>query len=235
MGPGEQPNQTIATHDWQTKLPAFALAYGFLSKALYQPPEVEFINALFKDDLFSDWPLGNNTATAQTGLSLLKSFGDQWTADQHTALHNDFNALFVGPGPLLAYPWESVYLSKEKLIFDEQTLEVRAFYRRFGLQAPTKQREPDDHIGLEFAFMVHLCSVGMCALEQEDHTALDQLLQAQSDFLEEHLLRWAPLCLQRIIDNAQTEYYQGVAHLGLDTLNMAAQLFNLEVEPEEVK
>ena len=230
MDPVEHTNNEITAQDWPTTLSSFALAYGFLSKALYQPPEVDFVTTLFGDDLFSDWPLGADIDPAQAGIDLLKAFGAQWTPAQHKALLRDFDALFVGPNKLLAYPWESVYLSKDGILFDAPTLAVRDFYRRFGLQAPTQNHEPDDHIGLEMAFMVHLCSVGTCASEQDDSDMLEQLLNAQRDFLTQHLLLWAPTFFQAVIDNAQTNYYRGVAYLGLSTLNTAAQLFDASLD-----
>lgn len=230
MDPVKHTDNQIAAQDWQTTLSSFALAYGFLSKAFYQPPDVDFVTTLFDDDLFSDWPIGTDVDPAQTGIDLLKAFGEQWTADQHRALLDDYNALFVGPNKLLAYPWESVYLSKDGILFDAPTLAVRDFYRRFGLQAPQKTHEPDDHIGLEMAFMVHLCSVGLCMAEQDDQDVLEQIRNAQRDFLSEHLLRWAPAFFQAVIDNTKTDYYRGVAYLGLSTLKAAAQSLDLSMD-----
>ncbi|MEA7543853.1 molecular chaperone TorD family protein, partial [Salmonella enterica subsp. enterica serovar Montevideo] len=40
---------------------------------------------------------------------------------------HDFNALFVGPGKLLAAPFASVYLEDDALVMGKATLEIRDF------------------------------------------------------------------------------------------------------------
>jgi putative dimethyl sulfoxide reductase chaperone len=219
--------------EWQATLTAHALAYGFLSKALYKEPSADFLTALFEDNLFAEWPLDTDVTVTRQGIDLLTAFGAAWESGQLALLKSDYNALFVGPDQLLAYPWESVYLSEEHLIFDVQTLEVREIYRRFGLQAPSTNREPDDHIGLELAFLVHLCSLGLDACERGDIDAFESSLQAQRGFLGDHVLRWAPTFMQRVIDNAATDFYRGVAYLGLGTLETVARVFDLTIQPVE--
>lgn len=56
----------------------------------------------------------------------------------------DYHRLFVGPGTMLAPPWESVHPSDEGLTFQDETLQVRQAYAEFGLTAPAVNREPDD-------------------------------------------------------------------------------------------
>jgi TorA maturation chaperone TorD len=126
-----------------------------------------------------------------------------------------------------------VYLGKDHILFDEQTVAVRQLYRQFGLQALRQRREPEDHIGLELAFMTHLCSLGLAAIEQADHAALADLLKAQHDFLRDHLLRWAPAFAQAVIQHTNTDYYRGVAYLLLGTLGTVACLFDLDLEIRE--
>lgn len=219
--------------EWQITLTAHALAYGFLSKALYHEPALDFLAPLFADNLFAEWPLDADVEATRQGIALLSAFGAAWEPDQLALLKSDYAALFVGPGPLLAYPWESVYLSEEHLIFDIQTLEVREIYRRFGLQAPAAIREPDDHIGLELAFLVHLCSLGLDACARGDIDGFERSLQAQRGFLGDHVLRWAPIFMQRVIEHAATDYYRGVAYLGLGALETVARVFDLTIQPVE--
>ncbi len=45
----------------------------------------------------------------------------------------DFNALFVGPGKLLAAPFASVYLEDDALVMGKATLEMREFMAALGL------------------------------------------------------------------------------------------------------
>lgn len=43
----------------------------------------------------------------------------------------DFNALFVGPGKLLAAPFASVYLEDDALVMGKATLEIRSLWQRW--------------------------------------------------------------------------------------------------------
>ena len=53
------------------------------------------------------------------------------------------------PAPL----WESVYLGKEHLLFEEVTLAVRECYHHYGLSFIREGNEPDDHIVIELEFL----------------------------------------------------------------------------------
>jgi TorA maturation chaperone TorD len=71
-------------------------------------------------------------------------------------------------GKCWRHPWASVYLSKERLIFDENTLAVRRFYRDWKLETVHYKKEPDDHIGLELEFMAILSERTLAAYEKGD-------------------------------------------------------------------
>jgi TorA maturation chaperone TorD len=220
-------------NNWQTILAACQPAYGFLAKAFYEEPESTFVGFLFDENLFADWPLGSTARFSQTGLDLLGDFGKGWEESKLTDLTWDYRRLFVGPDRLKAYPWESVYLGKDHILFDEQTIAVRQLYWQAGLQVSRQRREPEDHIGLELAFMTHLCSQALGAIERSDHAALADHLNTQRDFLRDHLLCWTPAFAQAVIQHADTDYYRGVAYLLLGTLDTAARLFGLELEIKE--
>lgn len=200
-------------------LVAHHLAYDFLSRLFYESPRRDFIQLLVSDDLFECWPLESTQAEVQTGLDVLRAFSSSWHDARYGALKADYARLFVGPDHLLAPPWESVYRSPEHILFDYPTLEVRQHYQRFGMPIPRLNVEPDDHIGLEFRFLTHLCRLSLAALEQEQPDILATILTEMRAFVDEHLLRWAPEFLLAVIDNAQTDFYRGSAHLALGCLS----------------
>jgi TorA maturation chaperone TorD len=216
--------------NWTEILTAEALVFGFLNKVFYEKPVGDFVNTLIAEDLFSQWPLSTEDEFTTSGLKILQSLTAGWKEVGIADLEKDYQYLFIGPGHLPAPPWESVYLSVERLVFERQTLEVRQFYARYGLQIPNLYKEPDDHFGLEVAFMAHLCTLGLASIQQENDEALESHLGAQRDFLEEHLLLWAPEFLSQVIKHAQTNYYRGAAYLALGCLVEAAQQRGLEAE-----
>jgi TorA maturation chaperone TorD len=46
--------------------------------------------------------------------------------------------------------------------------------------------------------------------------------------MAEHLLKWAPDCLQRVIEHANTDYYRGVAYLTLGCLSETVKVLGLQ-------
>lgn len=111
-------------------------------------PELEL--ALADPEFLDAWPLTDSFSV--TGVDILR---DGAAGDEIT-WRDDALRLFGALGRPLAEPHESVWLSREHLLFEEQTLQVRACYRRYGLALVREGREPDDHIGFELLFMSRL-------------------------------------------------------------------------------
>lgn len=220
--------ETFDAPAWERELTAYALAYGFLSRVLYAEPDEALLADLSDAELGETWPVEGDDPAIGTGLELLRRQLATLESTSLVDLRVDHCRLFVGPGRVRAAPWESVYRSKEHLIFEAQTLEVREAYRRFGLQAPHLGREPDDHLGLELAFMLHLCVLGIDAIGRQDPAALEEVLAAQRDFLDEHLLRWAPECLELVSRHARTDLYRAAGELALGTLRQAARTLGVD-------
>ena len=210
--------------EWRRRQEEQALAYHFLGRCFYEAPRAEWLAAFAGDRLFEAWPFPSGGDRTAAALALLATFCRGWDPAQLDALTWDFNRLFVGPGEMLAAPWESVYRSKTKLTFQESTLQVRELYERFGLQAPAMHREPDDHLGLELAFVATLSDLAARAAAGSDAAGLTRCFEAQKDFLQDHLLAWAPACLARVEQHAETDYYRGAALLALGSLAESARL-----------
>ena len=210
--------------EWRRRQDEQALAYHFLGRCFYEAPRAGWLAALAGDRLFEAWPFPSRDDGTAAGLALLSAFCANWDAAGLGTLEWDFNRLFVGPGEMLAPPWESVHRSKTKLTFQEPTLQVRELYRRFGVEAPGIHREPDDHLGLELAFLATLSDQAAGAADRGDTAHLARCFQAQSDFLRDHLLAWAPACLALVEKHAETDYYRGAARLALGALAESARL-----------
>lgn len=98
--------------------------------------------------------------------------------------------LFVGPGPLPAFSWESPYRTHEPSLFQESTLAVRAAYRAHGLEPKRLARVPDDHAALLCAFMARRAAVALAALRTGDANGLTVELRDEEAFAAAHLTSW---------------------------------------------
>lgn len=214
--------------DWPSILTGEILVTSLLSKVLYSYPEKAWLQSLADQDIFAELPLGNDQPDAQAGLVLLQGWANSvrggMTTEMFDDLCSDYTRLLIGPGKVIAAPWESVYFSDERLIFTEQTLKVRSWYQRFHLEIPNLYKEPDDHIGLEFAFVAHLTRQALICLEQQERTAFENILTAQRQFLAEHLLTFAPRWCKLVQDNANTDFFRGISLLTSGVLTEIATI-----------
>lgn len=225
------------TRNWKEILLGEVLLLGVLSKIMQSLPEKGWVENLIKEDVFSELPLEVKNKDLEIGLALLHSWSSQYKdgLGDHILfdLRADHTNLFVGIGKPVAPPWESVYFNEDRMIFQEQTLQVREWYRKFGLEPEKLLKEPDDHIALELSFLAHLASLGLMALEDKDDVGLEKSLQAQRQFLHDHTLRWMKFWAGSVEKHAKTEFYRGTAILTRGTLMALAEVLGVEM-PEEI-
>ena len=219
--------------DWNEAFVGEILMLGLIGKAFYVYPEKDWLQSLIDGDLFTEAPFAAEQPDVIAALAALRTWSEQQRAGLSGAAFDeirvDYTRLFIGPGVVIAPPWESVHFSEERLTFQQQTLEVREWYRRFGLQAEKIYQEPDDHIGLQIEFVAHLARRGLAAVEQHDSAALEIALQAQRDFMTEHLFRWAPAWSDLVEKNAQTDFYRGMAQLCKGVLLETAAVLGVKI------
>jgi len=197
-----------------------AAAFHTIARLLLEAPTAELVDELRKPRTLLEWPLPTSIVT-QRGLELLER--SSLLEEPHHAVVRDYHELFVGPGKALAPPYESVHRSTEGLLFEDETVQVRAFYARAGLEVPRLGRDPDDHIGLECSFVAALAISALQADEAGETVARADAVDTLTDFLEAHLLAWGPDLMVLIGERAETSFYQGVSALGFGALEHVAE------------
>jgi TorA maturation chaperone TorD len=178
-----------------------ALAYRFLATLYLDQPSPAWLAELARTGVLDEFPL-----PVTDGLDLIRAAAGRLAAGETDGreFRADYDQLFIGPGHLPAPPWESVYRTDEHLVFDWPTLEVRAAYRQMGLTV-AKPSDPDDHIGLELLFLA--------TLAEREAAGDTGAAEAGQQFLQEHLLQWAPAFCADVVAHAQTDLYRGLGLL----------------------
>jgi len=124
----------------------------------------------------------------------------------------DYASLFLGIGNHPAHPYESVYLSREKIAMREPWCEVMNIYCQEGLAKKDSVKEPEDHIAYELEFMAHICQKVVEQVERSDNKEVTRLLKTQKDFLENHLLLWLPTFCDDVVNGSRKlEFYKLIA------------------------
>ncbi|EGP0903747.1 molecular chaperone [Salmonella enterica] len=116
----------------------------------------------------------------------------------------DFNALFVGPGKLLAAPFASVYLEDDALVMGKATLEIRDFMAALGLSVNQESNIPDDHIS---------CVLELTTLLLANTRQTSPYRSTLSQYINNYLTKWVPLYIEKIKTHAQTTTLYTVADI----------------------
>ncbi|WP_194785567.1 TorD/DmsD family molecular chaperone [Actinomyces haliotis] len=180
--------------------------------------------------LAGQWPLSDaEPETAEARLARVAGWdlliGSQGARETDEEVRRDQDRVYGITARAVVPPFESVHRNEEGLVFDAATLEVRGYYARAGLRAPELNREPDDHLGLELDFLARCCTAALDALDRGDEGVADAYLAVAQEFVQLHLLAWAPAILERARAAADTRWLRGLEDLTLSAvLTLAAAL-----------
>ena len=181
--------------------------YSLMHKVFGRDPDEELLNILTSDSTCEAYGLlseSEDDVMARAGkfLAEVRAKMDPAYLDR---VKNEYTVLFIGPAKLVAPPWESVYLNKQEMLFQESTLAVREFYRKFNMLPENFMRVPDDGLALEIHFMSKLAQRALDALQADNMDLLKYYLNGQKIFLTNHLCVWIPMFLERMAQ-APTDY-----------------------------
>jgi len=208
------------------------LLFGLLGKLFYTVPEYDWYRRLVAEDVFAELPMAAEQPDIAAALQRLQAWraglNGQLSEETFDTLRADYNRLFFGPGQMEAPLWESVHFNEERLQFQEQTVQVRHWYQRFGLMPTSTAREREDHLGLELAFLAQLASLGLQALDNGQPGDVEELLAAQHQFVVEHPLQWVPTWRGLVERQARTPFWRSIAQLTLGALQAVRGHLDLE-------
>lgn len=106
------------------------------------------------------------------------------------SMRSDFTKLFLVPGASYVRPWESPYIGKEEMLFQESTLDVRHRYAEYGFIAVEFGHFPEDHLSMMLDFLACLSTRAFDAFGEGRDDEARRILSSQKDFVESHLLNW---------------------------------------------
>lgn len=172
----------------------------FLKDPAHEPevlPLYDAIAALDVDAAAAEWPFVEAAEAAHDLHLMQQGISDDRSADDD-AIVWEFRRLFVGPNPMPAPPWGSVYTDREQVIFGQSTLALREWMRGEGIERLGDEKTPEDHIGLMLLLLAWI------ARHRPELTV---------DYLEHHLLTWSSHFLDELADAAEQPLFEGLARL----------------------
>jgi TorA maturation chaperone TorD len=190
-------------------LKGYNMLLYFAGTMIMYDPSQECINDFWSQGILKNLPVSSsNPKFMKAAAQLHQSVDDKMSTA--ALMKEDYLNLFIGTGNPLAPPFESVYRSKDHLMFDKQTSEVREFYNSYGWESKFKGKIPDDHLGVELLFLTLLIDK---YLEFDDAICNSEMRIEIRRFINEHLLSWIPDWNRNIQKHANTLSYKGIGTL----------------------
>lgn len=179
------------------------LMYRFIARFYRREADLAFLETLAA----MRFPGGNGERELFEGYRLFTRFLEEngTGSDTEEALAADYARIFLAAGRSdgeAAFPYESVYADRKRLVKQEAWSDVRRIYREAGVglsDAPADCLE--DHISCELEFMACLCG------------GQEEAAQEQQAFLENHLLNWIPAFTEDVLKYAETDFYRAAAKM----------------------
>lgn len=201
-------------------------SFRLLAASFYEPQRGIFEEGLLHNlagSLKMPCPVAADYAAEM--IKLLSAYSDE-------ELLVDYSRLFVGPAELLAAPYGSVYLEKDRRVMGDSTMAVLDFYKSRGLVMDGDFKELPDHIAVELEFMYYLVFKEIEALELPDMTAAAAVLESQEFFMNKFLCPWADKLADKMMEGAETAFYRALAGC------LAALIYKTDIQaslPDELK
>lgn len=185
---------------------ARANIYALLSRVLLQELDEEMLQTIKSDENILDF------------FPTLKEWKPFNEASNTKLLEEYLNPDFVNLSLLHLIPYETFYIREDQKIETGGANPVTDMYSAYNFMVDFEVARTisADHIGVELEFMHHLAEAELKALLESDKEAVKELKEIQSEFLNKHLLKWAPMYLINVKFEARTPLYYDAADMALE-------------------
>jgi TorA maturation chaperone TorD len=180
--------------------------YALLSRVLLQELEVTTLEMIKNDTTILDF------------FPTLKEWKPLSEVPAKKLLDEYINPDFVNLSLLHLIPYETFYVREDQMIETGGANPVTDIYSAYDFMVDFEvaRTVSSDHIGIELEFMHHLCVAESKARQEGDSEAVKELQEVQKEFLNKHLLVWAPLYLINMKYEARTPLYYDAAEMCLE-------------------
>jgi TorA maturation chaperone TorD len=180
--------------------------YALLSRVLLQELDEKTLMMIKSDENILDF------------FPTLKEWAPLKEVPNEKLLQEYLNPDFVNLSLLHLIPYETFYTREDQKIETGGANPVTDIYSAYNFMVDFEVARTisADHIGVELEFMHHLVEAEIKALEEDDADAVKELRGIESEFLNKHLLKWAPLYLINVKYEARTPLYYDAADMALE-------------------
>lgn len=186
--------------------------YNFLGNVLLKPIREES-KEIITSSFWHNFPITAANQQIKSGLKKLISctseldrIGIEISLEKVLI---EYTKLFIGPGAPKAPPIESFYRSDKWEFFGETTYEMKNIFNKHGVESITKDRRPEDHLGLQLLF-ISMLTEKLFTLEEEKHM---EIISEQISFIGKHIISWIPDLYTDAKEHGTINFYSGLIEL----------------------
>jgi len=185
---------------------ARANIYALLSRVLLQELDAKMLKTIKDDEAILDF------------FPTFKEWKALNEVDDKKLLEEYLNPDFVNLSILHLIPYETFYTREDQQIETGGANPVTDMYSAYNFMVDYEisRTISADHIGVELEFMHHLVEAEKKALDENDTNSVKEIQGIQKEFLNKHLLQWAPMYLINMKFEARTPLYFDAAEMALE-------------------
>lgn len=194
-------------------------SYAFLSRLFKREVDNELLAAIAQMRFPADTGNKNLDAGYRGIVRFMNHSGERTRSD----LAVDFLHTFIGTSQdikAVAFPYESVYTSRDHLLMQDARDKALASYRAAEVVLNDDINEPEDHLGFELEFCQILGERALTALRAGDDEACEHWLTLKREFLCDHLKNWVPSFADDVERLGRTTFYKAVVLVLLGVLEL---------------
>jgi len=176
---------------------------------------------------------------AKKKLVAVSKFFDQietWVSSecvnwQLADLQSEHRRVFSNVITLDCPPYETLFGNDHVFAQSQVMGDIAGFYRAFGVELSKDIHERLDHLSVEFEFMHFLAykeSYSRCH-DGADKTQI--VLDAQKNFVKNHVGRWVPLFCRMLVRKASSGFYRHVADLMAEWMDFETSFLGVVPQP----
>jgi TorA maturation chaperone TorD len=180
--------------------------YALLIRVLLQELDEKTLKMIKKDPVILEF------------FPTLKEWKQLTSEPEKKLLEEYLNPDFVNLSLLHLIPYETFYTREDQMIETGGANPVTDMYSAYDFMVDyeVSRTVSADHIGVELEFMHHLCAAQLKAENENDTLAVNELMSVQKEFLNKHLIRWAPMYLINMKYESRTPLYYDAADMALE-------------------
>ena len=180
--------------------------YALLSRIMLQELDSKLLESIINDKTILEF------------LPHWNEWEERTTVEPQKLLEEYLNPDFTNLSLLHLVPYETFYTREDQMIETGGANPVTDIYSAYDfiVDYGVARVVSSDHIGVELEFMHHLCQAQIKATEEGDAESAADFQSAQHEFLNTHLLKWAPMYLINMKYESRTPLYYDAAEMTLE-------------------